>query len=337
MNEKTVILNNDFSIAYCDSELNSVLKIEDAEKLAQQTNQTVNLINNPAVYFYNPQLVKEAYAASVKTPGGQYVVKISYPSEVQSALRVPQFLEAYITEIRNALNNISAANSALKQKCGEFANDYCSIIKKNSNILHKISEDFVESLNIENLADEYIARPVELKKYLRGFFSNIEEYLTSLKVTLSFSYKNECVFAMSEHRFLDRIFVNLVSNALKYQGENKRIEVNLFSKNSTAYVEIKNFGEKIPENIDIFNKYTYSRSLTTNYSGDLGLGLYIARELARIQNGDITAQPDDDGVTFTVSLPAVNKVHPFLSDADRLTNSIYQKNLIDIYFKQFIN
>lgn len=96
---------------------------------------------------------------------------------------------------------------------------------------------------------------------------------------------------------------NLLQNALKYSPPGEEIQVNLLKVNNTAQMSVLDRGQGIAakDRELIFMKYFRSKGQTASGSG---LGLYIAREIARQNGGDLTlASSSSAGSTFSLSLP----------------------------------
>ena len=102
-----------------------------------------------------------------------------------------------------------------------------------------------------------------------------------------------------------RLFDNLISNAIKYGAEGKRVLIRLRKEKEAVSVQVLNFGYVIPEKelpllFDKFYRVEYSRSLST---GGTGLGLAIVKNIVDMHHGNITVQSDMGGTRFTVTLP----------------------------------
>ncbi len=102
---------------------------------------------------------------------------------------------------------------------------------------------------------------------------------------------------------LDRVFVNLLSNALKF-GASRPVEVRVGTAGEQAVIEVEDHGIGIaPSDIGrIFAQF--ERAVSTRHFGGLGLGLYITRCLVEQEGGEISvASQPGSGSVFTVHLP----------------------------------
>lgn len=107
---------------------------------------------------------------------------------------------------------------------------------------------------------------------------------------------------------LVRVFENLISNAVQYGKEGKRIDIRLHGENGMAVARVINYGEPIPARdlpyiFDRFHRVDKSRSEQT---GGTGLGLAIARNIAELHGGAIEASSDASETCFTVRIPLSN-------------------------------
>lgn len=120
------------------------------------------------------------------------------------------------------------------------------------------------------------------------------------------------------HR-LQQIVSNLVNNAIKYTPEGGEVAVRLERIGETAKLTVKDTGVGIPPAMlsRIFEKFEQGDSSSRRNFGGLGLGLTIARHLARLHGGKIEGFSDGPGTgsTFIVTLPLMRSfVSPMRSD-----------------------
>jgi PAS domain S-box-containing protein len=107
---------------------------------------------------------------------------------------------------------------------------------------------------------------------------------------------------------LSQILGNLLSNAHKYSEPPVPIRLRLWRERGWAMASVVDRGRGIPrEELErIFDKFHRVEDPMTMTTGGTGLGLYIARELARAMGGDVEAvSTPNRGSTFTMRLPLV--------------------------------
>ena len=106
---------------------------------------------------------------------------------------------------------------------------------------------------------------------------------------------------------LRKMTSTLIENALKYVDDDGTVEVTMDVQGQTARLSIRNTGPMIsPEDLPhIFDRFYRTDKARTSGAGGYGLGLAIAREIAREHAGDIVCASDESGTAFTVTLPAL--------------------------------
>ena len=117
---------------------------------------------------------------------------------------------------------------------------------------------------------------------------------------------NEGICVSGNSQQLHKMTSTLVENAFKYVDECGSIQVRLQRSGKNAVLVVHNTGSEIsPEDLPhIFDRFYRTDKARTSGAGGFGLGLAIAREIARSHGGDIACASNSDGTTFTVTLPA---------------------------------
>ena len=107
-----------------------------------------------------------------------------------------------------------------------------------------------------------------------------------------------------DKQFVRNIFLNLLSNALKYSPEGKPVDIVLKQQPASIQVQIADQGVGIPEDEHkhLFDLFFRARN-ATNIQGT-GLGLPIVKKYIDLMQGDIAVVSRlESGTTFTVTLP----------------------------------
>lgn len=117
-----------------------------------------------------------------------------------------------------------------------------------------------------------------------------------------------------DRHLFDVMLSNLVSNALKYSPDDSKVTIRLLANTVDAphdhiSIQVEDRGCGVPpaERERIFDKFR--RGEGNQSTSGAGLGLYLARELARRHGGDVVLEPAGamGGATFTLSLPRLAK------------------------------
>jgi len=209
-------------------------------------------------------------------------------------------------EIRNPLSAISHASQLLAE---------CKELGPQDRRLTQIIHDHVARVNsvIENVLQISRRRPsqresIELKTWLAAFLRDFELENPRLEVEPPFRLvvETEAAKVAIDPSHLKQILANLCTNALRYGHPEKgpitlRVKTNPI--HSSPCIEVLDHGEGIaPQTaLQIFEPF-----FTTSASGT-GLGLYIARELAELNQAQLEYEKTADGSCFRLCMPDAEK------------------------------
>jgi len=110
--------------------------------------------------------------------------------------------------------------------------------------------------------------------------------------------------AWCDRDLVDHILANFIANALKYSPESAPVELRLFNTGAQIAVAVTDFGSGIApaDRPHVFDRFY--RGETGGHSEGSGLGLSLARDLARLQGGDLSFETwVGRGSVFTLGLP----------------------------------
>ncbi len=104
---------------------------------------------------------------------------------------------------------------------------------------------------------------------------------------------------------IQRVFDNLLRNAVNYSFENGTIYITVTQKDNYLHIKFQNEGNTIPkEKLNrIFEQFYRLDTSRSSKSGGAGLGLAIAKEIVEHHSGTITAKSENETIEFEVILP----------------------------------
>jgi len=118
----------------------------------------------------------------------------------------------------------------------------------------------------------------------------------------------ENLVVKGDRQRMEQVLINLLSNAVKYSPPRSEIVVNSTLKDDQLVIEIKDFGNGIPEEdqAKIFERFYRARNTSVHISG-FGLGLYICSDIIKRHQGKIWVESSNKGSSFFFSLPIIQK------------------------------
>ncbi len=150
--------------------------------------------------------------------------------------------------------------------------------------------------------------PVDLKNHIR----RAQEHGEILAATKSLSFSSQLpdseVLVKGDAIAIDRLLMILIDNAVKYTPPGGRCEIALTMSETEAHIEVKDSGVGIEsEDLEsIFERFYRADKTRSREISGAGLGLAIARWIANVHGGSISAESViGTGSVFRVKLPAL--------------------------------
>jgi two-component system phosphate regulon sensor histidine kinase PhoR len=149
-------------------------------------------------------------------------------------------------------------------------------------------------------------KPIALQPLLENLVQYFSTEAESKSLTLRLKAPADKVFVNATQDGLEKIFANLVHNAIKYTPEHGHIEITLEVKDSTTEIAVTDTGMGIPED-DIprlWNEFFRAKNARSSGITGTGLGLSIVKQYVDEFGGSLAVESiENKGSTFTVTLP----------------------------------
>jgi two-component system, OmpR family, sensor histidine kinase VanS len=208
-------------------------------------------------------------------------------------------LRTPLTSIIGYLDLVSS-----KELSGEIQRKYIDIAYSKSKRLEKLIEDLFTytKFNFGEVKADYTE--VDIVKLMNQL---VDEFYPSFsEFNLEYEFRSDLISAVikADGNLLARAFANLISNAIKYGRDGKKIIIELVKEEYQIVINVTNFGDVIPkEDLKrIFQRFYRVESSRSSETGGSGLGLAIAQSIIEMHGGNISARSDENGTVFTVEL-----------------------------------
>jgi len=153
---------------------------------------------------------------------------------------------------------------------------------------------------------EIASTPVNLSQLVDEWLDDLGALPDSLDVKIEKKFPRG-LFVTGEKRYTSLIVQNLLENARKYNRPGGRIRVSACGNGKDVVLTVGNTGRTIPPGENIFERFHHSS--TPSAASGHGIGLNLARELARLHGGDLRlVRSEDDWTEFEVRFSAVDGV-----------------------------
>ncbi len=179
---------------------------------------------------------------------------------------------------------------------------------RNARRLLRLINELLDLSKLEAGGMELRAERHNLVSFLKNLVSSFESTAEQKNVTLNFLSEVDILIVKFEPEKMEKIFYNLLSNALKFTGENGFVSVSIAQQQKHVKVIVTDSGigisaTELPHIFDRF--YQVDDSQTREHEGS-GIGLALAKELIELHGGQISVTSEEKaGTSFTVLLPAL--------------------------------
>ena len=222
-----------------------------------------------------------------------------------------QLMELYFKKDILAENKekISKNIKTVKQKCYRFTKLINNIID-----ISKIDSGFLSI----NLSNENIVSVVE------DIIQSVSEYVKKKNLSITFDTNVEEKIIACDPDKIERIILNLISNAIKFTNPNGSIFVSIIDKGETVELIVKDTGIGINSNCltNIFKRFHQAdKSFSRNAEGS-GIGLYLVKSIVELHGGSISVDSKiGEGSTFKILFPGRTVENPRIIEEKKSNSS----------------
>jgi signal transduction histidine kinase len=238
-----------------------------------------------------------------------YLVLRDVDREVQVAEMRSHFVASVSHELKTPLTAIRMFAETLAM--GRSTNDraraeYLQTIVSESERLSRLVDNVLDFSRIERGNKIYRMQPTSLADVVRSAARTMEYPLVQQGFTLTIKIDDTLPVLMADADAIEQAILNLLTNAMKYSGDARKIELRLGRAGHEAAIDVtdQGFGIAREDQKRIFEKFYRVRSPRTDLIAGTGLGLTLVTHIVKAHGGRLeVTSTAGQGSTFSVRLP----------------------------------
>jgi len=225
--------------------------------------------------------------------------------------RKSDFVSAVSHELRTPLTSIKGyASILLSEKLGQLplaVKERLDKINRHSDELARLVNDLLDISRIESGKVTMKQEILNLKEILEEIKDLMNVQLKEKNIEFSYELSSDAEYVLADRQQLNRVFINLVGNAIKFTPPQGKISIKTHSlENKMCQIDVSDTGIGIPqESIKaIFDEfYRIDNPINQRVKGT-GLGLSLVKHIVEAHGGNIWVKSKlNEGSTFSFTLP----------------------------------
>ncbi|RJX65771.1 sensor histidine kinase [Vibrio sinensis] len=211
--------------------------------------------------------------------------------EIQSLAKKQRRLIRDVShELRTPLARQNLALHLLRSKLAPEEQGLADRIEHEVDQMNDLVEEILELSRLESQRYDARLLPIDLESYASALVNEAQLQLKPNQ-TLSLHLEDDISAVKGDERLVSRCIRNLITNAIKYAGDDAYIDVTLYGWQEHIVLVISDDGAGIAESQleQIFDPFTRLETARDKQSGGYGLGLAIVKEAMHLMGGKVTA------------------------------------------------
>lgn len=217
-----------------------------------------------------------------------------------------EFISDVSHDFQSPLLNIKGYAELLldEELSEETRKGYANVIQSETERLSSLTKQLLLLTSLDQLSSPLVKKTFNLGEQLKETIRKYRWLLEEKEMSLSMDLDE--VHFVGDPAFLEKVWENLVLNALKYTEAGGSIDIELTEQAHQVTVRVGDSGIGMDEIAlgRIFDRFYRADDSRTQETGGTGLGLSIVQQVVKLHGGTIdVASQKGEGTTFTVALP----------------------------------
>jgi PAS domain S-box-containing protein len=267
----------------------------------------------------HPLTTEDSAFSGYRGVGRDVTKQIKHDQEIQKAKEEAeranasksQFLAVISHELRTPINAIVGFSEVLNAAQSETLpiasqHEYLTTILESSRHLQGLINDILDATRIERGSLQMADQEIDAAELVETAVRICRSHATKNKITL-IAHVVDDVLIIGDLTRLKQVILNLITNAIKFSPADGVVNIDMQrGPRSSLLISIRDAGIGIkPEDVErVFEPFAQGDEGLTRQYGGMGLGLAIARKIARLHGGEVTLNGEQGiGTEATITMP----------------------------------
>jgi signal transduction histidine kinase len=220
-----------------------------------------------------------------------------------------RFLATLSHELRTPLTPLRAGLELLRERASDDLRPVLEAMERNLAQEARLIDDLLDIARITAGKLSIDRRPVDLETCLRAAADMIRPRAGARGQMLAVSVRDSIPSLLADPVRLQQVVANLLDNAVKFAPQQGHVELAAWLVEGDVVLQVTDDGPGIDPTFlpFVFEPFRQADSSSRRQHGGIGLGLAIARQIARLHGGNLTAanRTPGPGACFTFRFPLV--------------------------------
>lgn len=248
-------------------------------------------------YYYNESATEQIYIVGSEI---SFIFRLEEElKEIENKLKEEVYKSKFISnishEFRTPINIILSTIQLLELYEGDNKSGqryrYLTTVKNNGYRLLRLINNLIDLNNIESGKIKLNKVIINIVSLVEDIVNSIVDYVGRMKRNIIFDTDEEEVFLSVDIKRIEKVILNLISNAIKFTDEGGNIEVYIETdwKENRVYIYVKDDGVGIPQKDikTIFNIFNQVDSTFSRRAEGSGIGLCLIKAFVEMHGGGI--------------------------------------------------
>lgn len=216
-----------------------------------------------------------------------------------------KLVSSFTHELKTPLAIISSQLELLQYEYNTDKKDYYfSSIMEEIDKMSKLISTILQNSKMENQLQHTELLWSNLSEIVTELLPKYENWLSARKIRFTSSVEEDCS-AYLDRLQMEQAINNYMMNAVRHTKPGRNVHLTLRSEEDTLYLSIYNDGPRLPaQELDrVWTSFYQSGKTTSDGGTEIGLGLYIVKDILSHHHGSCGVMNREQGVEFWMRLP----------------------------------